>query len=34
MEAMYYEKRDDKIVKCKLCPHGCVIRDGIWGSVG
>lgn len=31
MEAMYYEKRDDKIVKCKLCPHGCVIRDGDMG---
>jgi pyruvate formate lyase activating enzyme len=31
MEAMYYEKRDDKIVKCKLCPHGCIIRDGDMG---
>ncbi len=31
MEAMYYEKRDDKIVKCKLCPHVCVIRDGDMG---
>jgi len=28
MEAMYYEKRNDKTVKCKLCPHGCVIKDG------
>ena len=31
MEAMYYEKVDNKSVKCKLCPHGCVIKDGELG---
>ncbi len=27
MEAMYYEKKDDKVVICKLCPHGCTIKN-------
>lgn len=31
MEAMYYKKVDNKSVKCKLCPHGCVIKDGELG---
>ncbi len=31
MEAMYYEKKEDNLVKCKLCPHGCVIKEGDLG---
>ncbi len=27
-EALWYEKLDNNIVKCSLCPHGCVISDG------
>jgi len=25
---MYYVKKDKDVVKCKLCPHGCVITPG------
>ncbi|MEK7845898.1 MAG: AmmeMemoRadiSam system radical SAM enzyme, partial [Nitrospinota bacterium] len=27
-EALYYEKLDDKRVRCNLCPHHCIIKDG------
>jgi len=27
-EAMFYEKLDGGKVRCKLCPHLCVIADG------
>lgn len=27
-EAMYYEKKENKIVQCELCPHNCVIKEG------
>ena len=27
-EAMFYEKLDGGRVRCKLCPHFCVIADG------
>ena len=28
MEAMYYKKLEDNMVKCHLCPHGCTISEG------
>ncbi|MEW6214898.1 MAG: AmmeMemoRadiSam system radical SAM enzyme [Nitrospirota bacterium] len=27
-EAMLYEKRDEKEVRCSLCAHRCIIKDG------
>ena len=27
-EALYYEKLEDKKVRCNLCPHHCIIKDG------
>ncbi|MEW6001262.1 MAG: AmmeMemoRadiSam system radical SAM enzyme [Nitrospirota bacterium] len=27
-EAMFYEKLDRKVVRCFLCAHGCIIKDG------
>ena len=30
-EAQYYEKLDGNRVRCRLCPHGCVIADGKTG---
>jgi len=27
-EAMFYEKKDDRKVRCTLCPHRCYIPDG------
>lgn len=30
-KARYYETRDDGAVRCRLCPHGCVIADGKTG---
>ncbi|MFH1621872.1 MAG: AmmeMemoRadiSam system radical SAM enzyme [Candidatus Omnitrophota bacterium] len=30
-EAMFYEKIDDKTIKCVLCPRRCVLTDGMWG---
>ncbi|MDP8263213.1 MAG: AmmeMemoRadiSam system radical SAM enzyme [Candidatus Ancaeobacter aquaticus] len=27
-EALFYEKTDNKIVRCRLCPHNCVINEG------
>ena len=34
MEALLYEKLDDKKVKCGLCNHRCVIKDGLRGICG
>lgn len=34
MEAQFYEKRDDGTVRCRLCPHGCVIGPGKRGRCG
>ncbi|MBW2999411.1 AmmeMemoRadiSam system radical SAM enzyme [Candidatus Woesearchaeota archaeon] len=31
-EAMFYEKKKDKIVQCHLCPHNCVIAEGKTGN--
>ncbi len=28
MEALYYEQLSESKVKCRLCPHGCVISPG------
>lgn len=28
MEALYYEKKDDTSVSCRLCPHHCTLRPG------
>jgi pyruvate formate lyase activating enzyme len=28
VEARFYEKLDDKRVRCLLCPRGCVVREG------
>lgn len=28
MEAMYYERKGDNVVQCKLCPHSCTIPNG------
>ena len=33
-EALYYEKRDDGRVKCSLCPHNCLIKEGSVGLCG
>ncbi len=30
-EALYYEKKEDKRVQCKLCPHNCIINEGKTG---
>ncbi|MFP4498120.1 MAG: AmmeMemoRadiSam system radical SAM enzyme [Vulcanimicrobiota bacterium] len=27
-QALYYEKKEDKKVRCFLCPHHCLIKDG------
>lgn len=31
MEAMYYEKGKNNVVKCHLCPHNCIIKEGNLG---
>ena len=31
MECMYYEKINEKSVKCHLCPHNCTIKEGNTG---
>jgi len=31
MEARFYEHRDDKKVRCRLCPHNCLISPGKTG---
>jgi pyruvate formate lyase activating enzyme len=33
-EAWYYEKLDDRQVKCTLCPHNCKLTDGKFGICG
>ena len=33
-EASLYEKLENKVVKCKLCPRGCHIKDGERGFCG
>lgn len=33
-EAMFYERKDRKIVKCRLCPRNCTIADGKTGFCG
>ncbi len=30
-EALYYEKLDERKVRCHLCPHNCVIQEGSRG---
>lgn len=34
MEALYHEPLSDDKVKCRLCPHGCVISPGKSGICG
>ena len=31
-EALFYEKLPDAVVRCRLCPHGCVIPPGKRGN--
>lgn len=31
-EALYYEKLEDRKVRCNLCPNFCIIADGKFGS--
>ncbi len=31
-EALFYSKLEDKAVKCELCPHYCVIKEGNTGN--
>ena len=31
-EALFYEKLKNKLVKCKLCPRGCVIKPNGYGN--
>jgi pyruvate formate lyase activating enzyme len=33
-EAMFYEKLTDNRVKCNLCNHRCIIKDGDYGICG
>ncbi|OHD64255.1 MAG: AmmeMemoRadiSam system radical SAM enzyme [Spirochaetes bacterium RBG_13_51_14] len=33
-EASFYEKLENGSVRCGLCPHNCVIRDGKYGICG
>jgi pyruvate formate lyase activating enzyme len=33
-EASYYEKRDDNMVRCVLCPHNCTISEDQTGICG
>ena len=30
-EAMYYETAEGGLVRCRLCPRGCVIAPGLAG---
>lgn len=30
-QAMYYQKLDEGLVQCTLCPHGCVLSEGRMG---
>ena len=31
-EALYYEKKKNKIVQCHLCPRNCVIKPNEYGN--
>lgn len=31
VEALYYNKLEENIVKCVLCPHNCVLSEGHYG---
>ena len=33
-EASFYEKHDAMSVRCRLCPHNCVIQEGKYGICG
>ena len=33
-EALFYEKRDNSLVECRLCPHDCKIKEGKVGICG
>jgi pyruvate formate lyase activating enzyme len=33
-EALYYKRLKDKIVRCELCPRGCVIKENRYGNCG
>ncbi|MDA3811027.1 MAG: AmmeMemoRadiSam system radical SAM enzyme, partial [Spirochaetaceae bacterium] len=33
-EALFYEKKSDKTVKCNLCPHFCIIKENERGYCG
>nr|HPM42487.1 AmmeMemoRadiSam system radical SAM enzyme [Candidatus Omnitrophota bacterium] len=33
-EALYYEKLESSKVRCRLCPHNCVISEGGRGICG
>jgi pyruvate formate lyase activating enzyme len=33
-EARYYEKLEKNMVRCNLCPHKCILRDGMYGICG
>ncbi|WP_026487414.1 AmmeMemoRadiSam system radical SAM enzyme [Caldanaerobius polysaccharolyticus] len=33
-KAMYYERCEDKVVQCELCPHRCRIRESAYGICG
>ncbi|MCK5164695.1 MAG: radical SAM protein, partial [Desulfobacula sp.] len=34
METLIYEKLDKKAVKCQICRHFCIIKDGKRGICG
>ncbi len=31
LEARYYDQRDDTRVRCRLCPHDCLLKEGAQG---
>jgi pyruvate formate lyase activating enzyme len=33
-EAMFYESKSNKVVKCTLCPHHCLLKDKMIGACG
>ncbi|MDP2913429.1 MAG: AmmeMemoRadiSam system radical SAM enzyme [Candidatus Omnitrophota bacterium] len=33
-EALYYEKLEEKKVRCRLCPYECTVSDGLTGACG
>ncbi|MBN2656768.1 MAG: AmmeMemoRadiSam system radical SAM enzyme [Spirochaetales bacterium] len=34
IEALYYQKKENRSVRCRLCPHNCLIEDGKKGFCG